>query len=294
MANHKYLTEKERVKLEYMLRKNASKKEIAAELNCCLATVYNEIKRGEYEHTLNSITGKIEKRYSEYKAQRRHNENLASKGAGIKIAKDLALAEFIERKMVDEKFSAEAVLLYIKTHPDECKFSVEIKSVNTIYSYIDRGFFERLTRFHLPQRFRKHKSKKSVVRVNTKQKKKRTIEERPREIESRSTIGDWEMDTVKSSKKIKASALVLTERKTRMEIIEPLKQGTIKEVVKALNKIERTVGIEFTRLFRTVTTDNGSEFKNAKMLEKVMEEAGFKGYAGEWWHYSDEKEYPVV
>lgn len=170
--------------------------------------------------------------------------------------------------MVDEKFSAEAVLLYIKTHPDECKFSVEIKSVNTIYSYIDRGFFERLTRFHLPQRFRKHKSKKSVVRVNTKQKKKRTIEERPREIESRSTIGDWEMDTVKSSKKIKASALVLTERKTRMEIIEPLKQGTIKEVVKALNKIERTVGIEFTRLFRTVTTDNGSEFKNAKMLEK--------------------------
>ena len=34
--------------------------------------------------------------------------------------------------------------------------------------------------------------------------------------------------------------------------------------------------------------------ENAKMLEKVMEEAGFKGYAGEWWHYSDEKEYPVV
>lgn len=33
--------------------------------------------------------------------------------------------------------------------------------------------------------------------------------------------------------------------------------------------------------------------ENAKMLEKVMEEAGFKGYAGEWWHYSDEKEYSV-
>ena len=30
------------------------------------------------------------------------------------------------------------------------------------------------------------------------------------------------------------------------------------------------------------------------MLEKIMEDAGFKGYAGEWWHYSDEKEYPVV
>ena len=38
----------------------------------------------------------------------------------------------------------------------------------------------------------------------------------------------------------------------------------------------------------------GNTVENAKMLEKVMEEAGFKGYAGEWWHYSDEKEYPVV
>ncbi len=30
---------------------------------------------------------------------------------------------------------------------------------------------------------------------------------------------------------------------------------------------------------------------NSKMLEKVMEEAGFKGYSAEWWHYSDTDSY---
>lgn len=33
--------------------------------------------------------------------------------------------------------------------------------------------------------------------------------------------------------------------------------------------------------------------KNAAYLENLMEEAGFKPYAGEWWHFSDGESYPV-
>ena len=33
---------------------------------------------------------------------------------------------------------------------------------------------------------------------------------------------------------------------------------------------------------------------NSIMLEELMEDAGFKGYSGEWWHYSDIMEYEVV
>ena len=32
---------------------------------------------------------------------------------------------------------------------------------------------------------------------------------------------------------------------------------------------------------------------NAMLLQAVMEDAGFRGYAGEWWHFSDEDTYPV-
>ena len=34
--------------------------------------------------------------------------------------------------------------------------------------------------------------------------------------------------------------------------------------------------------------------ENASYLEAVMTAAGFVGYSGEWWHYSDSTEYPVV
>lgn len=34
--------------------------------------------------------------------------------------------------------------------------------------------------------------------------------------------------------------------------------------------------------------------EHSQMLEDIMEAAGFKGYSGEWWHYSDNTEYPVV
>ena len=35
------------------------------------------------------------------------------------------------------------------------------------------------------------------------------------------------------------------------------------------------------------------ERNNAMILELIMEKHGFKGYAGEWWHYSDTDSYPV-
>lgn len=34
--------------------------------------------------------------------------------------------------------------------------------------------------------------------------------------------------------------------------------------------------------------------ENARYLEEVMTAAGFVGYSGEWWHYSDSTEYPIV
>ena len=33
--------------------------------------------------------------------------------------------------------------------------------------------------------------------------------------------------------------------------------------------------------------------ENARLLQSVMEEAGFTGYSGEWWHFSDKVSYPV-
>lgn len=36
-----------------------------------------------------------------------------------------------------------------------------------------------------------------------------------------------------------------------------------------------------------------SAAKNARLLEEIMKECGFKPYSGEWWHFSDTENYPV-
>ena len=58
----------------------------------------------------------------------------------------------------------------------------------------------------------------------------------------------------------KKALLVLTERKTRKEIIFLLKDHTSAAVVKALDRLERKLGKKFREIFKSITVDNGSEF----------------------------------
>lgn len=51
---------------------------------------------------------------------------------------------------------------------------------------------------------------------------------------------------------------------------------------------------DFSALADRDYSDCGEEAaENAQLLQTVMEEAGFTGYFGEWWHYSDSDSYPV-
>ena len=96
-----------------------------------------------------------------------------------------------------------------------------------------------------------------------------SIENRPEEIAKRITFGHWEMDSVEGKKGTKKTLLVLTERKTRNEIIRLMKDKTAASVVNALNDLERQLGPElFAQIFQTITVDNGSEFSDYEGIEK--------------------------
>ena len=57
--------------------------------------------------------------------------------------------------------------------------------------------------------------------------------------------------------------LVLSERKTRKEIIELIPNKLAKSVSKALDRIEREIGVvKFREIFKTIMIDNGAEFRN--------------------------------
>ncbi len=71
--------------------------------------------------------------------------------------------------------------------------------------------------------------------------------------------------------------LVLTERKTRDEIIFKLPDHTDEAVVAALDRLERRYGADmFRQIFKTITVDNGSEFADVNGLERSILEEGEK------------------
>ena len=70
--------------------------------------------------------------------------------------------------------------------------------------------------------------------------------------------------------------LVLTERKTRKEIIRRVDNHTSQEVVKTLNRLERDMGErKFRETFKTITVDNGTEFSDWEGMEKAGETKRF-------------------
>ena len=96
----------------------------------------------------------------------------------------------------------------------------------------------------------------------------RSIEKRSPEIDDRAEIGHWEMDCVEGKKKTKETLLVLTERKARKEIMVKMKDKTTGSVVAALDRLERRYGKLFSKVFQTITVDNGTEFSDVAGLER--------------------------
>ena len=141
----------------------------------------------------------------------------------------------------------------------------------TIYNYIDKEILEVKRKDLTYGKYeRKEKNNKEEAERMKPNKEGKTIHDRPKEIETRETIGHWEMDLVEGLKGQKEPyLLVLSERKTRKEIIELIPDKSAKSVGKALDRIERELGVKkFRETFKTITTDNGAEFRDWKKIEK--------------------------
>ena len=264
----KYITETQRYQLEIMLQDKIPVKQIAERLGKCVSTIYNEIKRGTVELLSSELIP-----YKVYKAdyaQQDFLEKQTAKGADFKIGDDFELVNFIEDKIKNEKWSPEAVIGFIRTH-SEMKFKTDI-CYKTLYNYIHAGLFLNVRQSDL-KHYRKNKKKegKAVALHNL---RGTSITERPKEIKCRDSFGHWEMDTVIGQRDKKNCLLVLSERKTRREIIRKIKSKSQEAVKAALDQIEKDLGPDqFREHFKSITTDNGVEFLDAGKIENSV----FKG-----------------
>lgn len=269
--HYKHLSESDRIKMETLLNKGYSKPEIAEYLHVHRSTIYREIKRGEYIHRNSDYTEEV--RYSSDKGQQTHDWNAQGKGKPLKIGNDVKLAEYIEQKIVEDKYSPEAALAAAETSGIEFNTTI---SVRTLYRYIDNGIFLKLTNKDLPVKGKKKKKNKKV-QTQKRASAGESIENRPDEVKDRETFGHWEMDTVKGKRGVtKSCMLVLTERKTRDEIIFKLKDQKAESVVDALDRLEKKWGDMFYKVFRSITVDNGVEFSDYEGMERSILRPGEK------------------
>ncbi|MEE0517499.1 MAG: IS30 family transposase [Anaerovoracaceae bacterium] len=267
-----HLTWNDRLMIEKMLLRGIEKRVIADTIGCCLATVYNEIKRATYVHTNSDLTEEV--RYNPDQAEWNYCKCLAEKGVKPMLLEDEEQLAYIEKEILEKQYSPAAVIMAAKHNQENHQFENPVQSVNTIYKAAARGYFDHLELSQLPESGRRKKKRQKRKGIQKKAPKGTSIEERPETIDERGDFGNWEMDCVLGAKKSKKCLLVFTERKTRYEIIEVLKFHTADEVVKALNRLEKRYGAKFYSLFQTITVDNGSEFTDFDKMEKALYRVG--------------------
>ena len=272
--NHLSFTD--RLTIEAALQLKMPIKQIAEKLGVHISTIYREIKRGVYskkigyhDHYGYERRYRYKETYSPDIAEQKYRDHLAAKGAPLKIGNDHSLAKYIETRIADDGLTVRAVLGEIKQK--RLPFSTSI-SINTLYSYIEKGVFLRLSLKHLPYKGQRKKAERKLRPA--KPPRGESIEKRPAEIAERSEFGHWEMDSVCSGKGVKNALLVLTERLTRKEIIIPVPNMTAETVVRKIDILEQKFGALFPRLFKTITVDNGSEFSDCKGLERSCRQKG--------------------
>jgi len=265
-AKNKYLTEKERYKIEALKRAGIKNTEIARQIGKSDRTIRREIRRGTVKLLNTDLTYRYE--YCADVAQKRYKENASNKGPGLKIGKDHELASYIENKIIHEKYSPDAVMGEIKSKKKIFKTTICTK---TVYNYIDKRVFLKLTNDDLLVKRKGYKRKyKRISKVALNNTKSRSIEERPEKINKREEKGHWEMDCVVSGKGSKGALLVLTERATRTNRIFKMKRKTQEEVLKVLDKLERKYKKKFKEIFKSITMDNGCEFVNQQLIERSL------------------------
>lgn len=274
MSKQHYMTWEERCQLEALREAGVPVTQIAKQLGFCRKTIYNELKRGAYQRMIyRSGILRDEIHYSADKAQQITKYNQTAKGRPLKIDGDQSYADFLERKMLGklpsgridkrQRFSPAAALAEARAEG----FKTTVCTA-TLYSYIDKGIFLHLTNKDLWIKGQRKKRDYEPVR-RVAHPILPNITQRPECINTRQELGHWEMDLVTGKKETKPVLLTLTNRRSREEMIFKLPNRKAATIRAVFDELERNMP-DFRDKFKSITTDNGSEFLQYEELTKSI------------------------
>lgn len=258
--SYQHLSEAERGKIEAYLSEGLSLSEIARRLGRHRSTISREMKRGAVTQVKQQNGKKIY--YQHYFADAAQNRYRQARKASyylkLEQVSDDFLSKFTEAMKAKPRLhSVDTFVHAYKTkHPEAV-----IPSTKTLYTYIHQGLLE-VKLIDLPRAVRIRQKRK--IRSSTKKHLGRSIEERPAEINHRTTFGDWEIDSVLGLKTAgEPSILTLVERQTRFALTVKLPEKKAEYVCQAVREWMKSYPI------KSITADNGSEFALLNQLEGV-------------------------
>ena len=278
---YKHLNIKERVMIETIMKEQLEVQgkvnitSIAKKLNRSKSTISREIRRNRFvvvTEVFNKdsifkkkkvITFEYESTEANEKALKKQKEKGTSR---IKLLYNKQLIKEVNRLLKEEGKSPDIVAYKIRENKT---FNVKV-STNTIYDGIRKGYLEVSTK---DRKRMKDKSRRCRVERNKipESKKDRSIELRPDYINNRKEFGHFEMDLVLGKQgKDTECLLTLTERKTRFEIVIKLNNKSSSEVIGAINSIKEHLKGYSSEIFKSITTDNGSEFSRYEEIEEIL------------------------
>jgi IS30 family transposase len=251
------LTYEERYQISVLLKAGVNQTEIAMILERHKSTISREIARNT------GLRGYRPKQAQRLAEERRYSK--AHRRIGHTVWNNI-------RKLLREEWSPEQISLWLGVEK-----GVSI-SHEWIYQYILQDKQKGGTLFrHL--RCQKQRRKRYGSYNRRGQLFDRiSIDERPAIVDSRSRIGDWELDTI-IGKNHKQATVSVTERKSRFTLIQKVKRKTAQCVTDAIINLLAP----FSDQVHTLTSDNGKEFADHKTIaDKLCAEFYFAHPYASW------------
>lgn len=271
-----HLTKDKRLKIQSLVeqvdengKRLFSNSYIADYIEVDKSTITRELRR--IKSKINIRSGKIKnKPYNAEDAQNDYEFKRAMSKANYIVDDFPKLKEYIENKILNDKWSPDAISGYIDSHKLYKQDGFTSISTTTIYRAIHYGLLKvkkedtrRITKFEKSRKY-STKGELPVSKISY------SIELRPDDINSRESFGNWELDTVISTTKgIHKCLMTLTERKTRFEIIGILESKTKEEVIFKFKRIKQYLNNNIKSVINSITTDNGTEFSGFLEIIKI-------------------------
>lgn len=280
----KHLTYKEGVKIEAYKDLGYSNRRIARILNRMPQTINNAVNQGTvrmikqrqihndkvYEYEQHSYSAEAD--YQIYLRNRQHS------GRRPKWLPCDSFTQWADDKMLNDGWSPDMVVGRANMGS---LFPAElILSTSTLYHWIDRCIM-KTKNIDLLEKVARAPRKDSPRHRENRRVLGPSIEERPKKVDTREHFGHWEIDTLIGLKtKEDPVLLTLVERKTRFEIMFNIKQKSTDFVNEAMKLLYERIGDQATSLFKTITSDNGSEFAGIyELLTEVTDVYFARPYA---------------